>query len=109
LTSRRWGQNHPHRGEQEVRAVWELELSREKGRSSTIPSLVEETLDDVSDSYDGSGDNTSLLKMTFGKPMTILTELDPYSDIAGYKYPYLIKIHPRPDSYPVLAGFFLDF
>jgi hypothetical protein len=60
LTSRRWGQNHPHRGEQEVQAVQELELSREKGRSSTIPSLVEGALDDESDSDDGSGDNTWL-------------------------------------------------
>lgn len=60
MTSRRWGQNHPHRGEQEVQAVRELELSREKGRSSTIPSLVEGALDDESDSDDGSGDNTWL-------------------------------------------------
>jgi hypothetical protein len=61
LTFRWWTQNHPHQGEQEVQAVQEQELSREKGRSSNIPSLVEEAFDDKSDSdREGSCDNTWL-------------------------------------------------
>ena len=47
----------------------------------------------------------ALLKITFGKPMTIPTQLDLYPDIAGCQYPYWIKsIHSR-----ILSLSWLDF
>ena len=42
---------------------------------------------------------TALLKMTFGKPITIPTQLDSYPDIAGYKYPDIAGY-----KYPYWAG-----